>query len=176
MPIDLSCGCCTVRSWRADDGPALVRHANHREVWLNLRDRFPHPYTLADAEAYLQRVVGTTTETSFALDVAGGAVGGISLMLGHDIERGSAEVGYWLGPEYWGRGIMTAAVRAVVEYGLDRLGLIRIFAVPLVRNPASFHVLEKAGFTREGLMRRSAIKDGVIEDQFLYAIVRGPDL
>ena len=172
MPIDLRCGNCRVRSWRPDDAPVMAGHANHREIWLNLRDRFPHPYTIADAEAYLKLVAGRAVETSFAIDVAGAAVGGISLMLGQDIERASAELGYWLGPAYWNRGIMTAAVRAVADYGLERLGLTRVFAVPFVRNPASYRVLEKAGFHREGLLRRSAIKAGVIEDQYLYALVR----
>ncbi|HEY6114606.1 MAG TPA: GNAT family N-acetyltransferase [Candidatus Dormibacteraeota bacterium] len=172
MPIVLPCETCTVRSWRAADAPSLAHHANHREVWLNLRDRFPHPYSLADAESYLQQVTQRAVETSFAIDADGEAVGGISLMLGRDIERCSAELGYWLSPDFWGRGIMSEAVRVVSRYGFETLGLTRIFAVPFVRNPASYRVLEKAGFTREGRMRRSAIKDGVVEDQYLYGLIR----
>jgi RimJ/RimL family protein N-acetyltransferase len=172
MAIRMDCGVCMVRSWHANDAPSLAQYANNREIWLNLRDRFPHPYTLADAEAYLRLVAERPGETSFAIEVEGQAVGGVSLHPGADVERCSAEIGYWLGEPFWGRGIMTAAVRAVTGHAFERLGFARVFAVPYSRNPASSRVLEKAGYEREGLMRRSAIKDGVILDQYLYAKVR----
>jgi len=172
MAIRMDCGVCVVRSWRVEDAPSLAIYANNREIWLNLRDQFPHPYGLADAEAYLRLVSERPNETSFAIEVAGQAVGGVSLRPGHDVERCSAEIGYWLGEPFWGRGIMTSAVRAVTEYAFDQLGLTRVFAVPFARNPASSRVLDKAGYEREGLMRRSAVKDGVILDQYLYAKVR----
>ena len=172
MAIRMDCGVCVVRSWRVEDAPSLAIYANNREIWLNLRDQFPHPYGLADAEAYLRLVSERPNETSFAIEVAGQAVGGVSLRPGHDVERCSAEIGYWLGEPFWGRGIMTSAVRTVTEHAFDQLGLTRVFAVPFARNPASSRVLDKAGYEREGLMRRSAIKDGVILDQYLYAKVR----
>jgi RimJ/RimL family protein N-acetyltransferase len=141
-------------------------------VWLNLRDLFPHPYTLADAEWYITQVGDEVPVMRFAIDVDGDAVGSVGLMLGSDIERRSAEIGYWLGRAYWGRGIMSAAVVAVTDYAFRQLDLLRVFAVPFVRNPASVRVLEKAGYRREGTMRCSAIKDGVVLDQYLYATVR----
>jgi RimJ/RimL family protein N-acetyltransferase len=110
--------------------------------------------------------------TSFAVEVDGEAAGSVSLRLGHDIERHSAEIGYWLGEELWGRGVMSAAVGAVTKYAFDSIGLKRVFAVPFIRNPASVRVLERAGFQREGLMRGSALKNGELLDQYLYAAVR----
>ncbi len=110
-----------------------------------------------------------TPVLSFGIIVDGAAVGGLSLMPGEDIDRTSAEIGYWLGREFWGRGIATDAVRAVTAYAFDNLGFTRVFAVPFARNPASARVLEKAGYTEEGMMRRSAVKDGVIIDQRLFA-------
>jgi RimJ/RimL family protein N-acetyltransferase len=92
-------------------------------------------------------------------------------MLHQDIERVSAEIGYWLGEAFWGRGICTDAVRAVTDYAMRTHGLTRVYAVPFTRNTASCRVLEKAGFVREACMRRSAIKDGHICDQYPYALV-----
>lgn len=165
----LECGPCTIRSWRNDDEESLPIQANNRKIWLNLRDQFPHPYTTGDAQRWLQHITAVRPESSFAIDVAGEAVGGIGLVLQSDIERCSAEVGYWLGEQYWGRGIATAALKTLTAYAFKNFNLTRVFALPFARNDASIRVLEKAGYTCEGRLRRSAIKDGVVLDQFMYA-------
>jgi len=169
--MELECGKCKVRSWHHDDVASIVRHANNRKVWLNLRDRFPHPYTKADAEKWIQSSLSTRPETSFAIDLSGEAVGGIGFELRTDVERYSAEVGYWLGEQFWGQGICTLALKAVTPYAIETYRLNRIFATPFTENLASRRVLERAGYTREGLMRRSAFKDGRFVDQVLYAFV-----
>jgi [ribosomal protein S5]-alanine N-acetyltransferase len=169
--MSIDCGLCIIRSWQPGDEQNLPRHANNKEVWLNLRDRFPHPYTPADAHQWIEFVVGAAPETNFAITVGGEAVGGIGFVLHDDIERCSAEIGYWIGQTYWGRGIVTAALRAVTLYAFDTFELTRLYSVPFLRNPASLKVLEKAGYQREGIMRRSAIKDGQVLDQALYAYV-----
>jgi RimJ/RimL family protein N-acetyltransferase len=163
---------CLVRAFRVDDAPSLAQHANNRKVWLNLRDLFPHPYTETHAAGYIAHVLKRAEPLSFAIDVDGAAVGSISLRRGEDIERHSAELGYWLGEDFWGRGITTDAIRSVTMLGFAKHDLIRIFAVPFARNAPSCRVLEKAGYAREGLMRQSAVKDGVVEDQYLYAALR----
>jgi len=172
MDIELSPRSCVVREFRTEDAPSLARHGNNRKVWLNLRDLFPHPYTPTHAAGYIAHVRQRPEILSFAIDVGGEAVGGISLRRGEDIERFTAELGYWLGEEYWGRGITSEAIRDITERGFALHGLIRIFAVPFARNVASCRVLEKNGYSREGLMRQSAFKDGVVEDQYLYAALR----
>lgn len=160
---------CVLRPFTKKDAASLAQHANDRDIWLNLRDLFPHPYKLENAEWYIEHVaLKQQPVTSFAIAVDGSAVGSISLKLGGDIERVSAEMGYWLGRPFWGRGIVTDAVVGLTEYAFRTLGLNRVFAVPFVRNPASQRVLEKAGYTREGLMRRSAVKDGQLLDQLMY--------
>jgi len=171
--VEIECGVCSVRTWRKSDAEPITRHANDREVWLNLRDRFPHPYAVADAAAYIRSVAAHTPTTSFVIVVAGEPAGGIGLRLGEDIERCGAEIGYWIGRAYWGRGIMTAAVRAVTAYAFTTLDLLRVFALPFSDNTASVRVLEKASYVREGLLRSSAIKAGQVRDQYLYAAVRG---
>lgn len=167
--MQLECGPCSIRSWRNGDEENLPLHANNRKIWLNLRDRFPHPYTRVDAEWWIQHVQGLKPETNFAMDVAGEAVGGIGLMLQDDVERCSAEIGYWLSEAYWGRGIATAALRSLTDYAFKEFNLTRVYALPYARNAASIKVLEKAGYVCEGVLRRSAIKDGEILDQLMYA-------
>lgn len=162
---------CEIRPWRADDAAALARHANDREVWLNLRDAFPHPYGLDDAHRFLAMVDRQTPTTFFAIEVDGEAAGGIGLSLRDDVERLSAELGYWLARPHRGRGIMSAAVRAFTHDRMAAHGLLRVFAVPYARNTASARVLEKAGFVCEGRMRRAVIKDGQVLDALLYACV-----
>ncbi len=170
--IELQSRECIVRSFRANDAASLARHGNNRRIWENLRDRFPHPYTEAHASAYIEHVLSDAGETSFVIDVGGEAVGGISLHPGTDIERIGAEIGYWLGETFWNRGITTSAIRLVTDHAFNKRRLERVFAVPFTTNAASCRALEKAGYEREGTMRRSAIKDGRIMDQHLYAKVR----
>ena len=167
--MKITCSNCLLRPLELGDATSLARHANDREVWQNLRDRFPHPYSEADAIAYIEHLATRPIPTSFGIDVEGGAIGSISLMVGEDIARQTAEVGYWIGREFWGRGIMSDAVRAMTKYAFEELGLVRVFAVPFVTSTQSSRVLEKAGYVKEGLMRRSAVKEGRILDQWLYA-------
>lgn len=162
---------CIVRSWEFADAASVPAHANNRRIWLNLRDRFPYPYTTSDSERFIRYVKSSPVETSFAIEVDGEAAGGISVMPNQDIERISAEIGYWLGERHWGRGICTDVVAAVTQYAFAQYQLTRIYALPFAHNLASCRVLEKAGYVLEGTMRRSAIKDGQICDQQLYACV-----
>ena len=169
--MEVNCGKCKVRSWHPDDVESIVRHANNRKVWLNLRDRFPYPYTKTDAQNWIQNALSMKPETNFAIDIFGEAIGGIGFELRTDVERYSAEVGYWLGEEFWGQGICTSALKVATPYAIEAYHLNRIFAVPFIENLASIRVLEKAGYSREGIMRRSAFKDGRFVDEVLYTFV-----
>jgi RimJ/RimL family protein N-acetyltransferase len=160
---------CTVRDWRLDDAASLSKHANNRRVWLGLRDRFPHPYTLEDAKEFLQRTIAAQPRTNFCIEVEGAAVGGIGLHLGEDVHRQTAAIGYWLSEELWGQGVMSEVVPAFVNHCFREFSLNRIFAEAYSSNPASARVLEKAGFVLEGCLRKNVIKDGKILDSLLYA-------
>jgi len=155
------------------DREALAAQANDRRIWLNLRDAFPHPYSLADADRFIDMAVQMTPQTYHAIVVSGALAGGIGYTLHGDVERISAEVGYWLGVSFWGRGIATEALRILTARAFaDRGELNRLFAVPFASNQASARVLEKAGWRREALLRESVIKDGEVRDQWMYAILR----
>ena len=160
-----------MRKWTKSDAPSLVRHANNIEVARHLRDRFPHPYTREHALAFLTHAGAADPPVNLAIDVAGAAVGGIGYERGSDIERYSAEIGYWLGEEHWGRGIATEALERLTHHLLVDEQVLRLFALPLADNAASIRVLEKAGYEREGLLRSSCVKYGRPRDQLLYARV-----
>lgn len=163
---------CTLRDWRRGDEISLALHANNYKIWRNVRDRFPHPYSLEDAERWIEHARNEEPITNFALAVEGTAVGGIGLIFHDDIYHRSAELGYWLGEVYWGRGLVTEAVCGVVEWGFANYNIARIYAGVLEWNPASARVLEKAGFQLEARLRRAVTKEGVTMDELMYAIVR----
>ncbi len=162
---------CELRPFVEEDAPSLAQHANDITVWQNLRDAFPHPYSLEHAVSFIAHTRKQPPGCHLAIVIDAEAVGSIGLKLGTDVERVSAELGYWLGAPYRGVGVMTEAIRAYSEDSFERFSLTRIFALPFVHNAASCRVLEKAGFTLDATLRRSAIKDGQIIDQRLYSRV-----
>lgn len=162
-----------IRPWRSADARALVPLADNRKVWLNLTDRFPHPYTPADARKWIRQASEEAPTLNFALECGGQLCGGIGLMPGEDLRVGTAEIGYWLGEAWWGRGLATAAVEAFTRHAFDSLGMRRLFARVLAWNPASARVLEKCGYQMEGRLRRAALKDGQVVDVLLYARITG---
>ncbi len=168
--VEIEAGPCRLRRWRMTDLDALLRHADNPAVARNLRDLFPSPYTRADAREWLGDPLHDVVPLStFAIEADGEAVGGIGLVPGRDVERFSAEIGYWLGEAVWGRGLATAALRAATEYGFARLGLRRIFALPFATNAGSSRVLAKAGYRLEARLADSAFKEGRFVDQELWA-------
>jgi RimJ/RimL family protein N-acetyltransferase len=156
---------CVLRPWRAADRADLIREANNRKVWRNMTHTFPHPYTERDADLWLAIAADPGASIQLAIDFEGRAVGGIFAQ--------TAQFGYWLGEAHWGRGIASAAARALA----DRLGRERLFARLEAQvfqwNPPSMRVLEKAGFEREAVLRCAASKDGYLIDTVLYARVFG---
>ena len=160
---------CTIRPWRLDDAESLAKHANNRKVWLAVRDRFPHPYTIPDAHEFLQRAITEQPVMKFCIEIEGAAAGGIGVHPGEDVNRHTATVGYWLGEEFWGSGVMTEAVTAVTNFCFENFPLRRISAEVFANNRASARVLEKAGFTFEARLKDNVIKAGELLDSLLYA-------
>jgi len=167
----LDCGVALLRPWCAADLDSLVANANDAEVSRGLRDRFAYPYTIDDARAWLARAPDAA-DRAWAIEIDGAAAGGIGVHLGADVHRHSAELGYWLGRRHWGRGLMTAIVRAFAGPAMDAFALYRLHATVYANNPASMRVLEKAGFEREGVLRAAVVKRGELLDAVVYARVR----
>jgi RimJ/RimL family protein N-acetyltransferase len=160
---------CVLRPWASTDKPSLIANANNRNVWRNLADVFPHPYTEADADAWLRIAATPGRNLTFAIALDGLAVGGIGARAGEGIFARTAHFGYWLGEAHWGRGIVTAAGRAMLAQLAEDARFVRLEAPVFEWNPASMRVLEKLGFVREALLRRSVTKDGQLIDSVLYA-------
>lgn len=162
-----------LRPWQAGDEEALVRHAGNRKVWLNLRDRFPHPYTRKDAEDWIAHRAGDAEPVKqMAIEHAGEAVGGIGLMPLEDVARFTSEVGYWLGEAVWGRGFAAEALRHFTDYAFESFPFERLEAWIFAPNTASRRVLEKAGYEYEATTRRSVFKDGQFLDCHIYVRFR----
>ena len=162
----------TLRGWKKSDVTALQRNADNYKVFSCLIDRFPHPYTMADAVEWIDLMLKQDPILNFVIDVDGELAGGIGIELRADVYRKSAVIGYWLGESYWGVGIMSEAVKLVVDYAFANLEIHRLQAGIFSNNPRSMRVLEKAGFVKEGILKNSIIKNGVVLDEHVYGLVK----
>jgi len=163
-----------LRRWRLEDADALARIISNKKILDNLRDGLPYPYTKKDAEDYISFVLsaGRDSQYIWAITVNDEIVGNIGFTRKDNIHRYTAEMGYYIAEPYWGKGIATEAVKLGCAYIFENTDIIRIFAEPFADNLASCRVLEKAGFTLEGVMRKNAVKNGEIRDMKLYSIVK----
>lgn len=158
-----------IRQWKSSDELALAKHANNYNIWINLRNSFPYPYNLQDAQNWILLVNATQPITNFAIEINGEAVGGISLILQPDVYSKSAEIGYWLSENFWNRGIITEALKILTEYSFTAFDLERMYAAVFEWNHKSGRVLEKAGYFYEGRLQKSVYKNGQLIDSLLYA-------
>ncbi|MBI3139035.1 MAG: GNAT family N-acetyltransferase [Sphingobacteriales bacterium] len=158
----------TIRGWKQEDLEDLVLHANNINVWNNLRNYFPFPYTEEHGKAWLDKVVDKLPAINMAIDVDGRAAGGIGMILNSDIYIKSAEIGYWIGEPYWGKGVATEALRQMTAYAFYYFDLVRLYAEVFETNKASMRVLEKNGYYLEGVRRKAVFKNGVLMDDYIW--------
>ena len=157
-----------LREWKRSDAEALAKIANNKKIWDNVRDRLPHPYTLKDANEWLDLVKEQKITTTFCIEADGKLAGSIGIVLRDDVYRKTAEIGYFVGEEYWGKGVATEAVRQMVDYVKKQFDVVRIFAEVFEYNKASMKVLEKNGFYLEGIRKKAVIKNNVILDDYVW--------
>ena len=167
--IELDINGVYIRSYTHNDVFSIAHHANNIKIASQLRDHFPHPYSVADAAKWIDAVTSHIPQTQFAIATADEAIGGIGIELQHDVYRQSGELGYWLGERFWGKGIMSRAVAAFCDYAFNVFPLIRIFARVYDTNPASAKVLRKSGFLLEGRLNKSVLKHDNVLDELMYA-------
>jgi RimJ/RimL family protein N-acetyltransferase len=163
-----------IRSWRIEDSPNLAKAVSNKKIQDSLRDGLPFPYTISDAESFITAVLSDDTDNSFvwAITVDDVAVGTVSVYRKDNIHRLTATIGYYVAEEYWGKGVMTKAVKQACQYIFDNTDIIRIFADPFATNIASCCVLEKVGFAYEGTLKSNAIKNGQLVDMKMYALIK----
>lgn len=155
-----------------DDEAPLAKLANNKKVWDNLRDYMPHPYTEQDAETFIALTNGEEPPVTFAITCKGQFCGVIGLVRQSDVYKKTAEIGYWIGEPFWNKGIATAAVKLITEYGLNTLDLVRIHTGIFEYNTGSMRVLEKNGYQKDGIFKKSVFKNGKIWDEHRFSIVK----
>lgn len=161
-----------LRDWAVSDLENLILQANNPRIAANLTDQFPYPYTRESGEWFIGFANSHLPRRIFAIEINGKASGSIGVFPQDDIHRLNAEMGYWLAETWWGKGIMTKAIRQMVEYGFNTFAIDRIFARPFGSNKASQRVLEKAGFKLEAVFKQNLIKNGIVTDELYYSIRR----
>lgn len=161
-----------LREFNDSDIARVAELCDNKKIWINVRDIFPSPYTLKDAEFFIGLCNNAKPATTFAIEFNSELVGCIGLELQSDIHKKSAELGYWIGEPYWGKGIASQAVPKLVEFGFETFGLNRIYACVYDYNKASCRVLEKSGFQLEGILRKAVYKNESFCDEYRYAIIR----
>jgi len=161
-----------LRPWKISDKDSLTQYANNLKIARFMTDGFPHPYTIENAEEFIGFASNGNPINIFAIDINGEAVGGIGIHPQSDIHRKNAELGYWLGEPFWGKGIITKAILKMVDFGFETHDINRIFARPFGTNLASQRVLEKAGFNLEARFEKTYFKNGEYLDELIYAIRR----
>ncbi|MBD3239216.1 MAG: GNAT family N-acetyltransferase [Chitinivibrionales bacterium] len=163
-----------IRHLRMSDAHALAHHGDNPRIRRHLPDSFPSPYRVRDAKRFIAEMTKAPTAAAFTVASRDEAIGCVVLKAGRDINRLSAEIGYWLGEPFWRQGIMSAAVTFVTRFAFAELGFVRLYGTPFASNAVSVRVLENAGYRIEGIMRASALKDELIRDQMLLARVAAP--
>ena len=150
----------------------LIEFANNDKVSINLRDAFPKPYTLIDAENFKSMIDSQNPKTFFAIEYHGEYVGNISLSIGVDVYKKGAEIGYFIGQPFWNKGIVTKAVNLITDWGFSNLDIVRIHTGIFEFNKASQRVLEKCGYIKEAIFKKSICKNNEIYDEIRYAKIK----
>ena len=165
-------GDVVLRELEENDLAFLAKYANNEKVSINLRDGFPKPNTIEDAKKFKEMIDSQTQKTFFAIEYMNNYVGNISLSLGTDVYRKSAEIGYFIGEPFWNKGIATKAVNLITEWGFKQLDIVRIHTGVFEYNISSQHVLEKCGFVKEAIFKKSIYKNGEIHDEIRFAKIK----
>jgi len=158
----------SIRAWKKEDAGILASISNNRKIWLNVRDRFPYPYTVKDAVEWIEYSHTKSPLISLAIIYNNQVAGSIGIVPKDDVYRKSIEIGYFLGEPFWGKGIATEAVEQLLSYIATNFDVIRIFAEVFEHNTPSMKVLEKNGFHLEGIRRKAVIKNNVVMDDYVW--------
>jgi len=161
-----------LRPFRLSDMYALTTHANNKKISDNLNDGFPYPYTEKNAIEFIDSLKNDDPQKILAIELNGEAVGAIGIFPQTKVQRLNAEIGYWVGEAFWGRGIATKAVKSMLAYAFTNFDIIRIYARPFPHNTASQRVIEKSGFKLEARIKNGLCKNDAIFDELIYSILK----
>ncbi|MEM7380739.1 MAG: GNAT family protein [Bacteroidota bacterium] len=162
----------TLRKFNEQDATRLALLCNNIKIWNNVRDYLPHPYSEKDGLAFIRAVAEEDPLATFAIDYEDELAGCIGIQPQSDVYRLTAEIGFWIGEPFWGKGIAPEAIKLATNYGFEELGLIRMYAHCFDFNIGSQKALTKAGFHREGVAEKAIIKNDRIGDEIRFALIR----
>jgi [ribosomal protein S5]-alanine N-acetyltransferase len=157
-----------LRRYKIEDAAQLALIANNKKIWINLRDQFPHPYTVHDAIQWINHTSTQNPAVNMAIIIGGKVAGGIGVVPKNDVYRKTMEIGYFLGEAYWGKGIATKAVALLLDYIQQHFNVVRLYAEVFEHNAASMRVLEKNGFHLESIRQKSVIKNNIIMNDHVW--------
>ena len=165
---------CEIRKWKLSDAKDLAVVLSNKKIQDNLRDGLPYPYLEQDGIDYISSMLSANEDETFAFAITldDKAIGSIGVFRQQNIHRQTAEMGYYIAEEHWGKGIMTDAVNQICDYVFKNSDILRIYAEPFACNTGSCRVLEKAGFQYEGTLRNNAVKNGKILDMKMYSLLK----
>lgn len=165
---------CIIRPWRLEDAKELALIVNNKKIQNNLRDGLPYPYTENDAKSYISEILCSDKNTTFAfaITVNDKPIGSIGVFRKDNVHFRTAEMGYYIAEEFWGKGLGNSAVKQICQYIFKNTDIIRIFAEPFAYNTASCRILEKSGFQYEGTLRSNAVKNGKVLDMKMYSLIK----
>lgn len=165
---------CKIRKWKLTDAKDIAVALSNKKIQDNLRDGLPYPYSEQDGIDFISSMLSANEDETFAFAITldDKVIGSIGVFRQQNIHRQTAEMGYYIAEEYWGKGIMTDAVKQICEYVFKNSDILRIYAEPFAYNTSSCRVLEKAGFQYEGTLRNNAVKNGKVIDMKMYSLLR----
>ena len=165
---------CKIRKWKLTDAKDIAVALSNKKIQDNLRDGLPYPYSEQDGIDFISSMLSATEDETFAFAITldDKVIGSIGVFRQQNIHRQTAEMGYYIAEEYWGKGIMTDAVKQICDYVFKNSDILRIYAEPFAYNTGSCRVLEKAGFQYEGTLRNNAVKNGEVIDMKMYSLLR----
>ena len=165
---------CKIRKWKLTDAKDIAVALSNKKIQDNLRDGLPYPYSEQDGIDFISSMLSANEDETFAFAITldDKVIGSIGVFRQQNIHRQTAEIGYYIAEEYWGKGIMTDAVKQICEYVFKNSDILRIYAEPFAYNTGSCRVLEKAGFQYEGTLRNNAVKNGKVIDMKMYSLLR----
>lgn len=164
-----------IRPWKPEDAGQLAQVCNNKKIWLNVRDRFPHPYTVGNAVEWIAYTMVQNPVQNFGIIYNGDIAGSVGVTPKEDVYRKSIEIGYFIAEQFWGKGIATSAVALAIDYIKSHFDVVRIYAEVFSHNEASMKVLEKNGFHLEGIRKKAVIKDNVLMDDYVWVRFIGGD-
>lgn len=160
-----------IRQLKASDAENLAKYGNNKKIWDNMRDYFPHPYSLEDGVSFVKMILENKPITTFAIDFEDELIGVIGYNLKTDIYQHAAEIGYWIGEPFWGKGFVTKALKQAVDHAFNEKDVKRLYTSVFEHNHGSKRVLEKAGFIFEGIGQKSVMKNNEYFDEYRYYLL-----